>query len=420
MPQLGESVVEGTVSRWLKAVGETVAEYEPLLEVVSDKVDTEIPSPAAGTLQQILVPAGETVAVGTVLAYLGEASIRVDDTLARQGEQAATPQTVAAPAPARESTHASVPSRRAQISPAVSRIAAEHGIGLDEVLAIAGSGQGGRVTKLDLERYLTTRPAAGPAPAPPPLGIAASNAPARDGLTLAPRANDGMDSGLGRTTDLTPMRAAIAEHMVRSKQTSAHVTSIAEVDMSRVIAYRDAHRDAYARQGVNLTYTAFFIQAAVEALKRYPIANASLVENKIVIHPSINIGIAVALEHGLIVPVIKRAEELSLKGLAATINDLATRARGRRLAHDDVRGGTFTVTNPGMQGVLFGTAIINQPQAAILGVGAIAQRVVVVDGAIAIRPMVYLSLTYDHRIMDGAGANDVLVAIRDFLQQYPG
>ncbi|HBY93205.1 MAG TPA: 2-oxo acid dehydrogenase subunit E2, partial [Chloroflexi bacterium] len=324
-----------------------------------------------------------------------------------------------------------------EVSPAVSRIAREQGISLRELLAINGSGEGGRVTKRDLERYLKTRRAVIPSPGPaesvgfpaesPPAPAPSAPSPAPALSTLSKPATEPVTTGwstpdevtLGQTLPMTPMRAAIAEHMVRSKQTSPHVTSIAEVDMSRVIAYRQANREVFARQGVNLTYTAFFVQAAVEALRRYPLANASLVDNKIVIHPRVNVGVAVALENGLIVPVVKRAENLSLKGLAAAINDLATRARQKKLSHDDVRDGTFTVTNPGMQGVLFGTAIINQPQAAILGVGAIAERVIALNGAIAIRPMVYLSLTYDHRIMDGAGANFVIVAIRDFLQNYP-
>lgn len=216
------------------------------------------------------------------------------------------------------------------------------------------------------------------------------------------------------------MRAAIAEHMLRSIQTSAHVTSVFEVDLSRVVAYRQDHRQDFARQGINLAYTAFFVQAAVKALRVYPIANASLIEGKVVLHPQINIGVAVAVEGGLLVPVIKRAEELSLKGLARAVHDLATRARSKKLTPDEVREGTFTVTNPGMQGALFGTAIIHQPQAAILGVGAIVKRPVVVeDDAIAIRPMVYVSLTYDHRLLDGFGANQVLAAIRDFLETYP-
>jgi pyruvate/2-oxoglutarate dehydrogenase complex dihydrolipoamide acyltransferase (E2) component len=326
MPQLGESVVTGTIIRWLKEPGDFVEKYEPLVEIGTDKIVTEVPASHAGVLVQIMLPAGETAEIGTVLAYLGE--------------------------------------------PDETAVSAE------------------------------------------PVEAGSADRPALETVESA--------SPVSKASPLTPMRAAIAEHMLRSIQTSAHVTSVFEVDLSQVVAYRQDHQQDFARQGINLAYTAFFVQAAVEALRAYPMANASLIEGKVVRHPQINIGVAVAVEGGLLVPVIKRAEELSLKGLARAVNDLATRARSKKLTPDEVREGTFTVTNPGMQGALFGTAIIHQPQTAILGVGAIVKRPVVVEeDAIVIRPMVYVSLTYDHRLLDGFGANQVLAAIRDFLETYP-
>ena len=396
MPQLGESVVEGAILRWLKAPGESVQKYEPLLEVETDKVVTEVPAPESGVLLEVLAPAGETFKVGTVLAYLGEA-----------GE--ATPETPAAPTPNLVQPNPEN-ARPPHFTPVVLRLAEEHQISLEELKYLKGTGRGGRISKKDMLRYIQTRQQSltpEPTPLPPAGDVQAADIPQE--APLRP----------GQTIGLTPMRAAIAEHMLRSTQSSAHATSVFEVDLSQVVAYRQAHHQEFARQGIKLTYTAFFVQAAVEALKAYPLANASLLEDKIVIHPQINVGIAVAVEDGLLVPVIKRAETLSLMGLAQAIDDLAGRARSKKLKPDEVQGGTFTVTNPGMQGALFGQAIIHQPQAAILGVGAIVKRPVVIKGdAIAIRSMVYLSLTYDHRLLDGFGANKVLATMRDFLEGY--
>ncbi len=393
MPQLGESVVKGTIIRWLKAPGDFVNEYDPLVEVETDKVVTEVPATGNGVLLQILVPAGQTAEVDTVLAYLGEPG--------EMSPSNSTPTETASNKPAEANTTTPKPRR---FTPVVLRLAEEHNISPETLHSIGGTGQGGRVSKRDVLRYLKARQQSSepePQSAPPPK---------------TPESPAAVSSQM---IDMTPMRAAIAEHMLRSVQTSPHVTSVFEVDMSRVVAYRQAHREEFARQGINLAYTAFFVQAAVEALKAYPMANTSLINGKIVMHPHINISLAVAIEGGLLVPVIKRAEELSLQGLARAVNDLAARARSKKLIPDDVQGGTFTVTNPGMQGTLFGTAIINQPQAAILGIGAIKKRPVVVDDdAIAIRPIVYLSLTYDHRLMDGFGTNYVLAAIRDFLEDY--
>lgn len=413
MPQLGESVVEGTIIRWLKQPGEYVEQYEPLLEVTTDKVDTEVTAADSGTLLEILVPAGETATVGTVLAYLGDTEEKPPAEeapgLQRQEQDVVAPVRGDVESPQHEEIDVS---RRDRITPVVSQLMARHNISTDELRSIDGSGLGGRVTKWDLLEYVERRDNRVPNGTPQTSSVPPETSPT---AKSAPQAEaDG-----GRVIELSPMRAAIAEHMVRSKRTAPHVTSIFEVDMSRVVAYRQAHRQQFAERGINLTYTAFFVQAAVRALEAYPMANASFTEdNKVVIHPDINVGVAVALEDGLIVPVIERADELNLMGLARTIQDLSVRAREKKLVPDDVRGGTFTVTNPGMQGALLGTAVINQPQAAILGVGAIVERPVAIEGKLAIRPMVYLSLTYDHRIMDGAGANYVLAEMREFLETH--
>ncbi len=400
MPQLGESVVEGTIIRWLKQPGDTVKEYEPLVEVETDKVVTEVTATGAGILLQILVTTGQTAKVGTVLAYLGQPG----EVPPLNEVTAATNVELDQPTPPA--------SKRRRFTPVVKRLLEAHNILLEELQSLAGTGRGGRISKRDVLRYIETR-SHPPSPQPTPAPIS---------QPVYPSPPPPLGDGAGQSIELTPMRSAIAEHMLRSVQTSPHVTSVFEVDMSRVVAYRQAHREEFARRGTNLAYTAFFVQAAVKALKAYPMANTSLIDGKLVMHPHINISIAVAIQGGLLVPVIKRAEELSLEGLAAAVNDVATRARSKKLTPDDVQGGTFTVTNPGMQGALFGTAIINQPQAAILGIGAIKKRPVVLESiegdAIAIRPMVYLSLTYDHRIMDGFGTNYVLAAIRDFLEGY--
>ncbi len=390
MPQLGESVVKGTIIRWLKAPGDAVKEFEPLVEVETDKVVTEVTATDDGILLQILVEAGETAEIGTALAYLGKANESTPDKL----------DTTKSPPDKSIQTDTRTAKPR-RYTPVVMRLVEEHNISLEELQAIDGTGRGGRVSKKDLLHYIKMQPQS-PSTKPQP----------------APPVETPPSPETGQAVELTPMRAAIARHMLHSVQTSPHVTSVFEVDMSRVVAYRQAHRAAFARRGLNLAYTAFFVQAAVEALKASPAANSSLVDGKIMMHPHINISLAVAIPGGLLVPVIKRAEELSLEGIARAVNDVAQRARSNKLTPDDVQGGTFTVTNPGMQGALFGTAIINQPQAAILGVGAIKKRPVVINDAIAIRPMVYLSLTYDHRIMDGFGTNYVLATIRDFLEGY--
>lgn len=421
MPQLGESVTEGTIGRWLKRPGETVAKYEPLLEVITDKVDTEVPAPEAGTLLEILVGEGETVRVGTVIARIGapeEAAGAVQP--AAPGEQ---PAPVAAPVPT-ASPPVVAPSatdgaaRSGFISPVVARLVAEHGL---DLARIPGTGQGGRVTKQDVLRYLEARQAeapAAPAPpavAPPPVAPQVIAPPPAPPPVAAPPLPE--DAEL---VPLTPMRRSIAEHMERSVRTAPHVTTVMEADLSRVVAHREANRAAFERQGVRLTFTPYFVQAAVAGLRQVPVMNGRFTDAGIVLNRRIHIGVAVALDEGLLVPVIRDADEKNLLGLARIVNDLAERARTRRLTPDETQGGTFTITNHGVSGSLFATPIINQPQAAILGVGAIVKRPVVVTqhgmDAIAIKPMCYLSLTFDHRVADGATADAFLAAVKAALE----
>jgi 2-oxoglutarate dehydrogenase E2 component (dihydrolipoamide succinyltransferase) len=388
MPKLGESVVEGTISRWLKRPGDRVAQYEALLEVQTDKVDTEVPAPAAGILEAIVIPEGTTVRVGTVIARLAAV-----DTAPAAGATAETQEDTPAATPS-----AAIPRERAPgappISPVVARMAAEHSL---DLAAITGTGAGGRVSKKDVERYLAERAA------PPPAAPAAIHEP--------PAAE---------AIPLSPMRRAIAEHMLRSVQTSPHVTTVFEVDVSRIIAHRAAVRGEYERQGLHLTYTAYFALAAAAALRANPRINATMSDAGVVQHREVHLGIAVALDDGLIVPVVRHADEKNLFGMARAIADLADRARGQRLHPDETRGGTFTLTNHGVAGSLFATPIINQPQAAILGVGAIQKRPVVVSDAhgdaIAIRPLCYLSLSFDHRLADGAIADRFLADVKRIVE----
>ncbi|MCU0486464.1 MAG: 2-oxo acid dehydrogenase subunit E2 [Anaerolineales bacterium] len=407
MPQLGESVDEGTVTKWLKAVGDRVEEYEPLLEVNTDKVDTEVPSPAAGILLEILVEPETTVKAGTLLAIIGAAG---EGGPLRASTAAASPPPLKVEPPAPPSPAAPpAPSGRRDrvlgfISPIVAKLASEHQVDLSRV---QGTGEGGRITKQDVLAFVQSA-AATPQPAPAP-----ATAPI---LPASPTGDE--------ILPLTSLRRSIAEHMVHSKHTSPHVTTVMEVDMSAVAAHRAANKELFARDGVNLTFTAYFIAATSIALKAFPIVNSSWSEAGIVLHRQVNIGMATSLgEAGLIVPVIKNADSLSLLGLARTINDLAARARARKLAPDEVKGGTFTITNHGTGGSLFAQPIINQPQCGILGVGTIQKRVVVLNDkalgdVIAIRPMVYLSFTFDHRILDGAAADDWLGKVVQTLKNW--
>jgi 2-oxoglutarate dehydrogenase E2 component (dihydrolipoamide succinyltransferase) len=419
MPQLGVSVVEGTVTRWLKREGEAVEEFEALLEVNTDKVDTEIPAPAAGSVLKLYVPEGTTVRAGTLLAVIGQPGDAVPE--AESAVLPAPPAPDAATSPPSGPTTTGAPAELGFISPVVARIARERNLDLRQV---RGTGVGGRITKKDVLAHLESRPAA-----PwetPSLGElfrpteeifgAAGSAPGSGGLSA------------GEVIQLDAVRRAIADHMLRSKATSPHVTTVMEADMRRVVAHRQAHREAFAREGVNLTYTAYFAAACVAALRAVPMVNASWTEQGIRLHPHIHLGIAVSLgEQGLIVPVIKDAGQKSLLGLAQALGDLAARARSRRLLPDEVQGGTFTITNHGVSGSLFATPIINQPQTGILGVGALQKRVVAVESrdasgavtdSIAIRPMVYLTLTFDHRILDGALADAFLGKVVETLQTW--
>ncbi len=441
MPQLGESVVEGTVGRWLKQVGERVEQYEALLDVESDKVDTEIPSPASGVLLAIYVPEGQTVRAGTVLALIGEPGEEVPSApqpvTAQAAEATATEATTAEAAPtAARSSDGGRPERGPRISPVVANIAAQHGV---DVSRVRGTGRGGRVTKKDILAYVERLQRGEAAPAviaeaqPAPWEVPGSGdlfKPTDDlykqaAAPVAPVAPPDhvhkAPPAVGRPGEVVPlskMRRRIAEHMVLSKlHTAPHVTTVFEADLSRVIAHRAAHKEEYAARGVNLTFTAYFVAAAAKALRLHPMVNSQWMEEGILLHREVNIGMAVAIDEGLIVPVIRHADELSLIGLARQINDLAERARQGRLAPDEVQGGTFTITNHGVSGSLFATPIINQPQTAILGVGTIQKRVIVTeDDAIAIRPMVYLTLTFDHRVLDGAAADWFMVDLKKVLE----
>jgi len=429
MPQLGESVDEGTLTKWLKSKGESVAEFEPLIEINTDKVDTEIPSPAAGVLLDILVEEGTTVHTGELLAWIGEAgesipsSAREAETSAPSEGQSAENQEAAAAI-----SIGSSPALKnlGFISPVVSRMAAEHHLDLAQ---IRGTGLGGRITKKDVEAYLAqqveTQPSTGTTHLNPAAASAAVSTPTQAAQAKTPAAAPAkLPASKGDLLPLNTVRRSIAEHMVMSKHTSPHVTTIMEADLSKVVAHRLSNKDSFASDGANLTFTAYFIKAIVEGLKAYPIVNSSWKEEGILIHRQINIGMATSLgEAGLIVPVIKNADGLSLLGLARAINDLAQRARGKQLKPDEVQDGTFTITNHGTSGSLFASPIINQPQCAILGVGAIQKRVVVISDeihgdSIAIRPMVYIGLTFDHRILDGAQADNFLAKVVSSLEDW--
>lgn len=438
MPQMGESITEGTVSKWLKKVGDTVAKDEPLLEISTDKVDAEVPSPAAGKLLEIKVQEGQTVEVGSVLALVG-AEGAVTQTAARP-EPAAKPEPqktvgdtqtptteLASPAPASVATAASGNGqktledlRRTKSSPLVRKIAAEHGI---DISRIPGSGISGRVTKKDILSFLES----GAALKPQDLLVKPHSAPATASASApaaAKTAYPAVVSAGDRVEKMSVMRKKIAEHMVFSKQTSAHVTSVYEIDMTNVVRFRDRNKDAFFnRYGTKLTFMPFIFQAVASALRKFPIVNAQVDGENIIYKGDINLGMAVALDWGLIVPVIKKADTLSLSGLALAANDLADRARQKKLRPDEVTGGTFTITNPGVFGGLFGTPIINQPQVAILCVGAIEKRPKVFtspdgDDYIAIRHMAYFALTYDHRIIDGADAERFLAYLKEYLESF--
>jgi 2-oxoglutarate dehydrogenase E2 component (dihydrolipoamide succinyltransferase) len=466
MPQMGESIAEGTITKWLKKVGDPVKRDEPIFEISTDKVDAEIPSPVAGTLVEIKVPEGQTVAINTVVALIGEA-----------GEKAAAAPAPAAPAPAPKPAAAApasappapappappaaaAPEREAKpeprpapapsapppppaapptaptaatgrvesfeervrqrSSPLVRKIAADHGV---QIAEIEGTGIHSRVTKNDILSYIENRktgaaaapaPVATPAPSSPP----APEAPAPSRPALATTDRD-------EVVAMSRIRKITAESMTLSKRTSAHVTTVFHVDYTNVARLRDQNKEAFlAKNGVKLTYLPFIFRSAIQALKEFPQVNASIDGDNIVYHKDVHLGMAVALDWGLIVPVIKNADEKSILGLARATQDLAERARSKKLKPEEIQGGTFTVTNPGVFGSLFGTPIIPQPQVAILGVGTIEKRPVVVtdehgNDALGIRTVGYLALSFDHRLIDGADADKFMAFVKKTLETFP-
>ncbi|MFP3854722.1 MAG: dihydrolipoamide acetyltransferase family protein [Anaerolineales bacterium] len=423
MPQLGESVVEGTVTEWLIQEGEKVEEFEPLVEINTDKVDTEVPAPASGVLLKVYVQAGETVEAGRLLAVIGKEGEQVP---AAEGGEPAKTEPAAKKAPATAASQESVSPGRQEglgfISPVVARMASEHNLDLSQ---IEGSGRDGRITKQDVRAYLESQKEA-PEAAPweqPASGELFRPSEEVFGVKSKAEVKDG-----GEVKPLDPVRRSIAEHMVRSKHTSPHVTTVMEADLQAVVNHRSSNKESFAQEGINLTYSAYFAAAAIQALKEIPLVNSAWVEEGILLHDQVNLGMAVSLgERGLIVPVIRQAESRSLRGLAQAINDLAERARQGKLDPEEVQGGTFTITNHGTTGSLMATPIINQPQCAILGVGAVQKRVTVMEAesaqgetvdSIVIRPMVYLTLTFDHRIIDGAIADHFLGRIVERLESW--
>jgi len=435
MPQMGESIAEGTITKWLKKVGDTVAHDEPIFEISTDKVDAEIPSPVAGKLVELRGNEGDTVEVNTVVAVIeteGDAAAPTPTAEPKKPAAAAAAPAPAKPAPARTpetpapAPPAAAPPTRAAapapaqrtaagrfVSPVVRKIAAEQGI---DPTTIAGTGAGGRVTKKDILAFIE---GGGRAAVFAGGGFPAAPAPPVAATTTQPDAPSFAGDEPVVRVPMTQMRKLIAEHMIASRRTSAHVSSVFEVDMTHAVKLRAAHNDAYVeRHGTKLTYMAFFIKAVCDALRAWPIVNASVEGEEILYRRDLNIGIAVALDWGLIVPVIRNADRLSIAGLCRAVTDLAERARTKKLKPDEVQGGTFTITNPGTFGGLYGLPIINQPQVAILGIGGIKKRPVVVHDAIGIRSMMYMSMTYDHRVVDGAVADQFLARVQYALETF--
>jgi 2-oxoglutarate dehydrogenase E2 component (dihydrolipoamide succinyltransferase) len=412
MPQMGESIAEGTIVRWIKKIGDAVERDEPLFEISTDKVDAEIPSPAAGIVAEIRAKEGETVAVNSVVAVITSSD---EPSRTAAASTPAAPERVPAADVRQAPAKAGSPPPQSQVgrtsargaggrdegeivrqrsSPLVRRIAKEHDV---DISRIRGTGIAGRVTRDDILAFIGQEGQEGQ----------------RASGGAAPQALD-----KGRTEKMSPMRKKIAEHMVLSRRTSAHVHSVFEVDFSRVAQIREDRKAEFDQAGVKLTFLSFIVKAAVDALRAVPIVNASVDGDSIVYHKDVNVGVAVALEWGLIVPVVKNADEKNLVGISRAVADLAGRARSKQLKPEDVAGGTFTITNPGVFGALFGMPIIHQPQVAILGVGNIAKRPVVRDDAIAIRLMAYLSLGYDHRIIDGAVADEFMSHLKREIENW--
>jgi pyruvate dehydrogenase E2 component (dihydrolipoamide acetyltransferase) len=453
MPQMGESIFEGTITKWLKKPGDKVERDEPLFEISTDKVDAEIPSPSAGVLKEIKVGEGQTVPIQTIVGVIDAAGsaaaapapakvevpvpAKAPAAAAPAPPPAARPAPVAAPLstqPAAAPAPSSGTGERIHSSPLVRRMAAEHGIDLSTV---PGTGAGGRISKQDIEALIAAggAPAAAPPasaasaassrPAPPPPPPAAAPAPA--GVsggqahvaleTAVPR--EKMYFGHYEVQPMSAMRQRIAEHMVASKRVSAHVYSVDEIDMTKIASLRAKSKDEFEkRYETKLTFMPFFVKAAVAGLRAYPTLNASLDGTNIVLHKEINIGIAVALDWGLLVPVVKNADEKNILGIQRTMNDLAERARSKKLKPEEVQEGTFSITNPGVFGGLFGLPVISQPNVGILGLGAIEKRPVVINDSIAIRSMCYVTLSYDHRVVDGAIAHQFLHKVKETLENW--
>ena len=425
MPQMGESIVEGTITKWLKKPGDKIQRDEPLFEISTDKVDAEIPAPASGVLQEIKVAEGTTVGVNTVVGTIavdGESAARPAAKPAAEKSASAPPAATATPVPrvpeqqpVAEGKPAPAQEEEAEetrSSPLVRKIAREHGVSLAQV---TGTGLGGRITKQDIMQFIesleSAQPASAPAPAPPAVA-----APVPRPAAPAPYPGD--------VVPMSNMRKLIAKHMIESRRTSAHVHCMYEVDFTRIVNLRNQHKAGFEqRHGARLTFMPFFVRAAVMALQQWPIINASIEGENIRYHRYINVGIAVALDWGLIVPVLKNAGDLNFLGLQRGITDLGERARNKRLKPEDVEGSTFTVTNPGQFGAVFGLPIINQPNSAIMGVGGITKMPLVVtdkDGndSIAIRSVVHLTLGYDHRLIDGAVADQFMAQVKKNLETW--
>jgi pyruvate dehydrogenase E2 component (dihydrolipoamide acetyltransferase) len=441
MPQMGESIFEGTITKWLKKPGDKIDRDEPLFEISTDKVDAEIPSPAAGVLKEIKVAEGQTVPVQTVVGTIDAVGAAAAAPAAAPAKPASAPQPKSeAPKPAAAPPQApppapkvtapvsaapppvSVPAHQGdgekiRTSPLVRRIARENQIDLSQV---PGTGAGGRVSKRDIMAAVEGGAASAAAPSAAPAPAAKHGPSAAPGAAFeAAVPRERMYFGHYEVQPMSIMRQRIAEHMVLSKRTSPHVYSIEEADVTALVSLRAKLKDKFEQEtGTKLTYMPFFIRAAVEGLRAYPTVNASIDGTNIVLHKECNVGIAVALEWGLIVPVIKNAEEKNFLGLARTVNDLAERARNKKLKPEEVQESTFSITNPGIFGGLFGLPVINQPNVAILGLGAIEKRPVVIDDAIAIRSMVYLTLSYDHRVVDGAVAHQFMAHVKHTLQNW--
>jgi pyruvate dehydrogenase E2 component (dihydrolipoamide acetyltransferase) len=450
MPQMGESIFEGTITKWLKKPGDKVERDEPLFEISTDKVDAEIPSPSAGVLKEIKVGEGQTVPIQTIVGVIdatgsAAATPAPAKTAAPAPPSAKVPARAApAPAPAAPKPTAPPPAsaliaaapvpsgsaaERIHSSPLVRRMAKEHGIDLSRV---AGTGAGGRISKQDIEAviaaggapaatlpaYSAPAPSSRPAPPPPAAGPGASGGQVHVALeTVVPR--EKMYFGNYEVQPMSTMRQRIAEHMVASKRVSAHVYSVDEIDMTKVAALRAKSKDEFEkRYETKLTFMPFFVKAAVAGLRAYPTLNASLDGSNVILHKEINVGIAVALDWGLLVPVVKNADEKNILGIQRTMNDLAERARSKKLKPEEVQESTFSITNPGVFGGLFGLPVINQPNVGILGLGAIEKRPVVINDSIAIRAMCYVTLSYDHRVVDGAIAHQFLHKVKETLENW--